>query len=106
MQGWFYWRLVKVILVVAFDFLPKNFVRRWGPMNDTFALIWIEVEVWGHFWVMGTFISYLLFKKWLLAFTGAKDVKKLWAPVLLPGYGLIPTCCLKNGCWHSQVPRM
>ena len=32
-----YWWLGRVTLVVAFGFLPQNFRRWWGPMNDGFT---------------------------------------------------------------------
>ena len=48
------WRLVRITLVVAFGFLPKNFGRWWGSMNDTFALYECSLSSvdnqswWGH----------------------------------------------------------
>ena len=59
-----------------------------------------EVELWGHFWVMGTFKSYLIFKKMVLALTGGKDVKNFGRQCYCLGTstneppGGIPTTCI------------
>ena len=55
-----FWWFVKVTLVVAFSYLPRNFGRRWGPTNDTFALIWLQLEQCGQSNVAGTLKTYLL----------------------------------------------
>ena len=41
-----YWLLVRVTLVVAFGFLPKKFERWWGPMNHSFVILWMQVQLW------------------------------------------------------------
>ena len=37
----------RMSLLVAFCFLPKNFGRRWGHTNDSFARKWMQLEWWG-----------------------------------------------------------
>ena len=55
------WWLVKVTLEVAFDFLPQNFERWQGPMNDDFAQKWMQLDRWGQSQVVGTLKPYLMF---------------------------------------------
>ena len=44
----FNWWLVRVTLMVAFDFLRQNFGRWQGPANHPFVILWMEVQWWGY----------------------------------------------------------
>ena len=61
-----FWWLVRVNLVVPFGFLSQVFGRYWGPANDTFAFVWIQLESCGQSKVVGTLKPNLLLQVYKL----------------------------------------
>ena len=75
--SWDHWWLLTVTLVVVCGFLPQNFWEVAGTYQWYFVILWMQVQWWAYYEVLGTFKPYLMQKNLfeLFALTGGRNTK-------------------------------